>query len=52
MEFHWELVKPATNASNPIIAVTTRGAGITAAAGTRLTHHLFSEGTNLGKSCN
>jgi hypothetical protein len=30
--------------------VTTRGAGITAAAGTRLTHHLFSKRFTLCKS--
>jgi len=41
--FHQELAKPATNALSPIIVVTTRGAGITAAAGTRLTHPLFLE---------
>ncbi len=41
---------PATDALNPIIAVTTRGAGITAAAATRLTHHLFANGFGVGKS--
>jgi hypothetical protein len=30
--FHQELAKPATNPLGPIIAITTRGAGITAAA--------------------
>ncbi len=40
--FHQELTKPATNVLNPIKTVTTCGSGITAAAGTRITHHLFS----------
>ncbi len=30
--------------------VPTRGAGVTAAAGTSLAHHLFAKGFNLGKS--
>ncbi len=30
--------------------VPTRGAGVTAAAGTSLTHHLFAKGFTLGKS--
>ncbi len=30
--------------------VPTRGAGVTAAAGTSLTHHLFSKLFTLGKS--
>jgi len=40
--FNQELVEPATDALDPIIVVTIRGAGITAAAATRLTHHLFA----------
>ena len=50
VEFHWKLTRPATNALSPINVVTTRGAGITAAAGTRLTHHLFVEWFRLHKS--
>jgi hypothetical protein len=34
-------VGPATDALGPIIVPTTRGAGITAAADTRLAHPLF-----------
>ena len=30
--------------------IATRGAGVTAAAGTRLTHHLFAKIFTLGKS--
>ncbi len=30
--------------------VSTRGAGVTAAAGTSLTHHLFAKLLTLGKS--
>ena len=48
--FHEELAGPATNALSPIKAAITRGAGITAAAGTRLTHHLFSNLCTVGKS--
>jgi hypothetical protein len=48
--FHQELAKPATNALSPIIVATTRGAGITAAAGTRLAHPLFLELFGLKKS--
>ncbi len=50
MVFHQELIKPATDALNPIIETITRGAGITAAAGTRLTHHLFNKRFGLNKS--
>ena len=34
----------------PIILVATCGAGVTAAAGTSLTHHLFAKIFTLGKS--
>ena len=51
MEFHQELIKPATDALNPIKVNTTRDAGITAAAGTRLTHLLFAKLFGLSKSC-
>ncbi len=30
--------------------VATRGAGVTAAAGTSLAHHLFAKGFSFGKS--
>ncbi len=49
MIFHRRLTKPATNALNPINVITTCGAGITAAAGTRLTHHLFIKLFGLDK---
>ena len=41
---------PATDALGPINAVTTRGAGVTAAAGTSLAHHLFFKVFTLKKS--
>ncbi len=43
-------MKPATDALGPIIMVATCGAGVTAAAGTRLTHHLFIKIFALNKS--
>ncbi len=48
--FHKRFIKPATDALGPIIMVPTRGAGVTAAAGTRLTHHLFFKVSTLEKS--
>ena len=48
--FHQRLTKPATDALGPINVTTTRGAVITAAGGTRLTHHLFAKLLTLGKS--
>ena len=39
--FYGELFQPATDALDPIIVPTTRGAGITAAADTRLALPLF-----------
>lgn len=32
MEFHWELIRPATDTLSPINVITTRGTGITAAS--------------------
>ena len=43
-------MQPATDALGPIIAIATCGAGVTAAAGTSLTHHLFAKIFTLGKS--
>ncbi len=48
--FHTEFMRPATDALGPIDVVATRGAGVTAAAGTSLTHHLFSKIFTLEKS--
>ncbi len=48
-----KIIKPATDALGPIIVIATRGAGVTAAAGTSLSHHLFAKVFTLGKSsCN
>ena len=41
---------PATDALGPIITIATCGAGVTAAAGTRLAHHLFAKIFTLSKS--
>ena len=41
---------PATDALGPIKSVTTSGAGVTAAAGTSLAHHLFSKVFTFDKS--
>ena len=41
--FTRDVSKPATDVLGPIKATTTCGAGITAAAGTSLTHHLFQD---------
>ena len=43
-------MKPATNALNSIKKVTTRAAGITAAAGTRLSQPLFLKLFRIEKS--
>ncbi len=40
----------ATDALGPIIVVTTCGSGVTAAAGTSITHHLFVKILTLNKS--
>ena len=48
--FYGELFQPATDALDPIIVPTTRGAGITAAADTRLALPLFSRRVRPGKS--
>src|SRR5256885_16169029 len=48
--FYGELFQPATDALGPIIVPTTRGAGITAAADTRLALPLFSRRLSPGKS--
>ncbi len=48
--FHKAFTKPATDALDPIIAIPTRGAGVTAAAGTSLSHPLFAKLFALGKS--
>ncbi len=48
--FNGELFRPATDASDPIIVPTTRGAGITAAADTRLALPLFTWLVKPGKS--
>ncbi len=49
-DFTKRFAKPATDALGPIIAIATRGAGVTAAAGTSLTHHLFVKSFSLSKS--
>ncbi len=43
-------IKSATNALGQIKLIPTCGAGVTAAAGTGLTHHLFVEVFTLNKS--
>jgi hypothetical protein len=48
--FYGELFQPATDALDPIIVPTTRGAGITAAADTRLALPLFTRLVRPGKS--
>ena len=48
--FNRGLVQPATDALDPISVVPTCGAGVTAAAGTSLAHHLFAKEFALGKS--
>ncbi len=48
--FHKRFTEPATDALDPIIVIATRGAGVTAAAGTSLTHHLFAKVLTLDKS--
>ncbi len=48
--FHERLIKQATDALGQINVIPTCGAGVTAAAGTRLTHHLFAKIFTLGKS--
>ncbi len=45
-------MQPATNALGPINLIPTRGAGVTAAAGTSLAHHLFAKIFTLGKKPN
>lgn len=45
------LFQSATDALSPIIVDTTRAAGITVAAATRLTQHLFAKLAILGKRC-
>lgn len=50
VRFHKGLAGPATSALGPIIAATTRAAGITAAAGTSLTQPLFRKLLTLPKS--
>ena len=50
IRFHRELYYPATDALGPINAITTRGSGITAAAGTGIAHLLFAEHITLYKS--
>ena len=50
MGFHKELTKRATDVLDPIKMAATWTAGITAAAGTCLTHHLFSKRFELSKS--
>ncbi len=49
MQFHSEFIKPATNALGPINMIATCGAGVTAAAGTSLAHHLFAKKFTFGK---
>ncbi len=48
--FHKRFTKPATDALGQIIVAPTCGAGVTAAAGTSLSHHLFSKVFTHGKS--
>ena len=50
MGFHKELKKQATDVLDPIKLAATWTAGITAAAGTRLTQSLFAELFRFGKS--
>ncbi len=50
IKFHRRFARSATDALGPIIMVPTRGAGVTAAAGTRLSHHLFAKLFTFGKS--
>ena len=50
LQFDKRLTEPTTDALDPIIVIATCGAGITAAAGTSLTHHLFAKEFTLGKS--
>ncbi len=42
-------MRPATDALGQINRIPTRGAGVTAAAGTSLSHHLFAKLFTLGK---
>ena len=49
-QFHKRFDKPATDALGPINVIATCGAGVTAAAGTSLSHHLFAKVFNFGKS--
>ncbi len=48
-DFTKDLPDP-TDALGPINVYATRDAGVTAAAGTSLTHHLFAKVFTLGKS--
>lgn len=50
MRFHRAFAKPTTDALDPINVVPTCGAGVTAAAGTSLAHHLFYQVFTLIKS--
>ena len=50
MEFHKKLIKQATDVLDPIMMAATWTAGITAAAGTRLTQSLFAKFFTFGKS--
>ncbi len=50
MEFHRELTKQATDVLDSIMMAATWTAGITAAAGTRLTQSLFAKLFEFGKS--
>jgi hypothetical protein len=50
MEFHRKLTKQATDVLDSIIMAATWTAGITAAAGTRLTQSLFAKLFVFGKS--
>lgn len=50
MEFHKKLIKQATDVLDPIMMAATWTAGITAAAGTRLTQSLFAKLFTFGKS--